>query len=98
MIRVRLPAQLRTLANVDGELEVDVVPPATLGAVLDAVEAGYPTLEGTIRERTTGARRPMIRFFAEGEDLSDAPPDAVLPDAVARGHEPLLVVGAIAGG
>jgi sulfur-carrier protein len=98
MIRVRLPAQLRALANVDGEVLVSVVAPATLGAVLDAVEASFPALEGTIRERTTGARRPMIRLFANGEDLSDAPPDALLPEVVARGQEPLLVVGAIAGG
>jgi hypothetical protein len=100
MIRVWLPAHLRTLARIDGEVkvEVEVEGPATVRAVLDALEAGYPMLRGTIRDQVTGQRRPFVRFFACEEDLSHDPPDNPLPDAVAAGREPLLVVGAIAGG
>ena len=98
MIRVVLPAHLRTLARVSGEVEVDVAGPATQRAVLDALEAGYPMLRGTIRDRVTLRRRAFVRFFACGEDLSHEPPDDPLPDAVVRGAEPFLVVGAMAGG
>ncbi len=98
MIRVHLPPQLRSLARVDGEVEVAVAEPATLGSVLDAVEAAHPALSGTIRDRATGQRRPMVRLFADGEDLSDAPPTAPLPEAVRSGQQPFLVIGAIAGG
>jgi sulfur-carrier protein len=98
MIRVILPHHLRTLARIDGELELDVEPPATQRSVLDALEAGYPVLRGTIREHVTLRRRPFIRFFACEQDLSHDSPDAPLPDAVARGAEPFLVVGATAGG
>lgn len=98
MIRIHLPPQLRALARVDGEVAVDVAEPVTLGGLLDAVEAQYPALVGTIRDRTTGARRPMVRLFADGEDLSHAAPTTPLPAAVALGRRPFLVVGAIAGG
>jgi molybdopterin synthase sulfur carrier subunit len=98
MIRVVLPAHLRTLARVDDEVTVDVAPPATLQSVLDALETRYPTLRGTIRYHVSQQRRPLLRFFVCGEDWSHEPPDQPLPDAVARGDEPLLVVGAIAGG
>ena len=100
MIRVLLPPHLRTLAKVKDEVEVELEPaaPATLGSVLDALEARYPVLRGTIRDHVTGQRRPMLRFFACAEDLSHEPPDAPLPDAVASGTEPFWVVGAIAGG
>src|SRR4051812_36448045 len=98
MIRVVLPAHLRTLARVSGEVELHVEGPATQRAVLDALEARYPTLRGTIRDHVTQRRRPFLRFFACEEDLSHEPPDAPLPDAVATGEEPFLVVGAIAGG
>jgi len=98
VIRVVLPAHLRTLARVSGEVEVDVAGPATQRAVLDALEAGYPMLRGTIRDRVTLRRRAFVRFFACGEDLSHEPPDDPLPDAVVRGAEPFLVVGAMAGG
>jgi sulfur-carrier protein len=98
VIRVHLPPQLRTLARVDGEVEVAVSEPVTLGRVLDAVEAAHPALAGTIRDRATGQRRPMVRLFADGEDLSDAPPSEPLPEAVRSGRQPFLVVGAIAGG
>ena len=98
MIRVVLPAHLRTLARVDGEVRVDVEGQATQGAVLDALEARYPMLRGTIRDHDTQQRRPMLRFFACEEDLSHEPPDAPLPDAVASGAEPFFIVGAIAGG
>jgi molybdopterin synthase sulfur carrier subunit len=98
MIRVKLPHHLRTLAGVSGELEVEVAAPVTQRAILDAVEAKYPQLIGTIRERSTGRRRSLVRFYACGEDLSHESPDAVLPDAVSTGAEPLLVVGAMAGG
>jgi molybdopterin synthase sulfur carrier subunit len=98
MIRVVLPAHLRKLARVDGEVAVAVAGTPTVHAVLDAVEARHPVLRGTIRDPATGRRRPLVRFFVCGEDVSHAPLDAVLPDAVARGDEPLLVVGAMAGG
>ena len=98
MIRVVLPAHLRTLARVDGEVTVDVVGDVTARHVIDAIEARYPMLHGTIRDHVTGARRPLVRFFACEEDLSHEPPDALLPDAVASGREPFLIVGAMAGG
>ena len=98
MIRVKLPHHLRTLARVSGEIEVEVVAPVTQRALLDAVEAKYPELIGTIRERSTQQRRSLVRFFACGEDLSHESPDAVLPAAIATGAEPFLVVGAMAGG
>jgi molybdopterin synthase sulfur carrier subunit len=98
MIRVQLPAHLQTLARVPCEVAVDVTGQATLRSVLDALEASYPVLRGTIREHTTLKRRPYLRFFACEEDLSHDPPDTLLPDAVARGVEPFLVVGAMAGG
>jgi hypothetical protein len=98
MIRVVLPYHLRTLAGVGREAALHVVEPATLNAVLDALEASHPMLRGTIRDPATRQRRSLIRFFAAGRDLSHDPPDAPLPDAVARGAEPLMVVGAIAGG
>ena len=98
MIRVVLPAHLRTLAHVDGEVKRDVEGQATQRAVLDALEARYPMLRGTIRDHVTQQRRAFVRFFACEEDLSHEPPDAPLPDAVAMGAEPFLVVGAMAGG
>jgi molybdopterin synthase sulfur carrier subunit len=98
MIRVVLPAHLRTLARVDGEVKLDVATPATQGAVLDALEARYPMLRGTIRDQVTRQRRAFIRFFACEQDLSNDPPDTPLPEAVTKGHEPFLVVGAMAGG
>jgi sulfur-carrier protein len=98
MIRVVLPAHLRTLAHVDREVKLDVGGRATQRAVLDALEACYPMLRGTIRDHVTHQRRPFVRFFACEEDLSNEPPDAPLPDAVATGAEPLLIVGAMAGG
>ncbi len=98
MIRVELPAHLRTLAHVDGDVTLDVVGRATQRSVLDALEACYPVLCGTIRDHVTQQRRPFVRFFACEQDLSHEPPDAPLPEAVARGAEPLLVVGAMAGG
>ena len=98
MIRVVLPAHLRTLARVNGEVELKVAGEVTQCSVLDALEARYPMLRGTIRDQRTGRRRAFIRFFACEEDLSHESPDAPLPDAVATGTEPFLVVGAIAGG
>jgi hypothetical protein len=98
MIRVALPAHLRTLARVDGEVGVEVIGPATLGAVLDALEEGYPALRGTIRDHVTQRRRPFVRFYACEEDYSHEPPDTPLPEAVVTGREPFLVVGAMAGG
>ena len=98
MIRVELPAHLRTLAQVGREVEVEVDGRVTIAAVLDALEARYPMLRGTIRDQGTQRRRPFLRFFACREDLSHEPLDAPLPDAVVAGSEPLLVVGAIAGG
>jgi molybdopterin synthase sulfur carrier subunit len=98
VIRVVLPAHLRTLAHVEGEVLLAVGEPATQRAVLDALEARYPVLEGTIRDRETKRRRAYVRFFACANDLSHEPADAALPEAVARGAEPFLVVGAMAGG
>ena len=98
MIRVVLPTHLRTLAKVDGEVTLEIKGPVTQRSVLDALEARYPVLRGTIRDHVTQQRRPFVRFFACAEDLSHEPPDAPLPDAVASGAEPLWVVGAIAGG
>ena len=98
MIRVVLPPHLRTLARVDGEVQVEVPGGATQRSVLDALEARYPMLRGTIRDQVTGKRRPFVRFFACKEDLSNESPDAPLPAAVVTGAEPLLVVGAMAGG
>jgi sulfur-carrier protein len=98
MIRVVLPTHLRTLAHVGGEVQLDVRGLATQRSVLDALEAGYPMLRGTIRDHTTHQRRAFVRFFACERDVSHEMPDAVLPDAVAQGIEPFLVVGAMAGG
>jgi molybdopterin converting factor small subunit len=98
MIRVVLPTHLRKLARVDGEVTLEVEGPVTQRAVLDALEARYPMLRGTIRDHVTQRRRPFVRFFACEEDLSHESPDASLPDAVATGAEPLFVVGAMAGG
>ena len=98
MIRVVLPAHLRTLARVDGEVTLDVEGPVTQRLVLDALEARYPMLRGTIRDQVTQRRRPFVRFFACEEDLSHESQDAPLPDAVAAGAEPFLIVGAMAGG
>jgi hypothetical protein len=98
MIRVVLPYHLRTLAQVDGEVKLEVEGPVTQRSVLDALEARHPVLRGTIRDQVTRKRRPFLRFFACKEDLSHELPDAPLPDAVASGAEPFLVVGAIAGG
>jgi len=97
-IRVTLPAHLRTLARVDGEVTVDVAGQVTQGSVLDALEARYPVLRGTIRDQRTGKRRAFIRFFACEQDLSHERPDAPLPGAVVAGAEPYLIVGAMAGG
>ena len=97
-VRVRLPAHLRTLARIDGEVQVELAGPPTTRSVLDALEARYPGLRGTIRDPGTLERRPFVRFFACTEDLSHEPPDAPLPEAVAAGAEPFIVVGAIAGG
>ena len=98
MIRVILPFHLRTLARVDGEVELEIEGAATQRSVLDALEARYPMLCGTIRDHVTRQRRPFIRFFACEQDLSHESPDSPLPDAVATGAEPFLVIGAIAGG
>jgi hypothetical protein len=98
MIRVVLPAHLRTLARVDSEVNLAVQGPVTQRAVLDALETTYPMLRGTIRDHVTQERRPFLRFFACEEDLSHEGPDAPLPEAVANGAEPFLVIGAIAGG
>ena len=98
MIRVILPAHLRTLARVDGEVKLDVAGPVTQRSVLDALEARYPMLRGTIRDQATQQRRAFLRFFACEEDLSNEPLDAPLPERVAAGAEPYLVVGAMAGG
>jgi molybdopterin converting factor small subunit len=97
-IRVELPAHLRVLAQVSGEVRLDVGGRLTLGSVLDALEARYPVLEGTIRDHVTHRRRAFVRFFACERDLSHEPADHVLPEAVAAGREPVLIVGAIAGG
>src|SRR5216117_280653 len=98
MIRVVLPAHLRTLARVDGEIKLDIEGPVTLRSLLDALEARFPMLRGTIRDHVTLKRRPFIRFFACKEDLSLDPPEKLLPEAVVSGREPFIVVGAMAGG
>ncbi len=98
MIRVVLPLHLRTLAKVDGEVELDVNGKVTQRAILDALEARYPMLCGTVREHVTLKRRPRVRFYADGEDVTFEPPDAVLPEAIASGREPFMIVGAISGG
>src|SRR6266705_3850939 len=98
MIRIVLPPHLRTLARVDGEVELEVAAPITQRSVLDALEARYPMLRGTIRDHGTLQRRAFLRFFACEEDLSHEPPDTPLPEAVASGKEPFIVIGAIAGG
>ena len=98
MIRVVLPYHLRNLAHVEGEVQLEVAPPATLRSVLDALEARYPVLRGTIRDHWTLKRRPFVRFFACKEDLSLEPPETKLPEEVLSGTEPFLIVGAMAGG
>jgi molybdopterin synthase sulfur carrier subunit len=98
MIRVVLPHHLRTLARVGAEIALEIDGPATQSTILDALEARYPMLKGTIRDYTTQQRRPLLRFFACGEDVSFAAPDAPLPEAVANGQEPFLIWGAVAGG
>ena len=98
MIRIVLPAHLRTLARVDGEVQLPVAGPATLRSVLDALEARFPVLQGTIRDHVTFKRRNFVRFFGCEQDLSLEPPDAPLPPPIASGAEPLLIVGAMAGG
>ena len=98
MIRVVLPAHLRTLARIPGDVELEVQGPLTQRSVLDALEARFPMLRGTIRDHVTLKRRPLLRFWACNEDVSHEPPDAPLPDAVASGAEPFFIVGAIAGG
>lgn len=98
MIRVTLPYHLRNLAKVGAEVELDVASPVTVNSILDAVEAAYPNLRGTIRDHGTLKRRPFLRFFACGEDISADPYDTPLPDAIANGSEVFMVIGAIAGG
>ena len=98
MIRVVLPFHLRTLARVDGEVQIEVNGSATIGGVLDAIETKYPVLCGAIRDHVTLKRRPFIRFFACKEDISLEPPDTKLPDQIIKGEEPFLIIGAIAGG
>jgi sulfur-carrier protein len=98
IIRVVLPAHLRTLAGVSGELTLEVASPVTQRSILDALESRYPMLEGAIRDHVTRQRRAFVRFFACSEDFSHESPDAPLPDAIAQGREPFLIVGAIAGG
>jgi molybdopterin synthase sulfur carrier subunit len=98
MILVVLPSHLRTLAGVNGEVELEVDGEVTRRSILDSLEAGYPMLRGTIREHVTGERRPFLRFFACGVDVTHEPPDAPLPQAVASGAEPFCIIGAIAGG
>jgi sulfur-carrier protein len=98
VIRVVLPAHLRTIANVDGEVTLEVEGVATQRSLLEALEAAYPVLKGTIRDQATKERRKFVRFFAQEEDLSHQAPDAPLPDAVVAGSEPFIVVGAMAGG
>ena len=98
MVRVVIPYHLKILAQVTGEVELEVAEPVTLRSVLDKLEIRYPMLRGTLRDHSTGVRRPMIRFYACEEDLSNEPADRPLPEAVAKGSEPLLIIGAIAGG
>jgi molybdopterin synthase sulfur carrier subunit len=98
MIRVVIPYHLRTLAHVDGELQLEVADPVSIRTVIDAIEARYPMLRGTIRDQVTGQRRPMVRFYACEQDFSNDAPETPLPQPVASGDEPLLIIGAIAGG
>jgi len=98
MIRVVLPLHLRTLANVDGEVRLEVADPVTINTILDALEACYPMLCGTVREHETRARRPRVRFFALETDITHDSPDAMLPEAIASGESPFLIIGAVAGG
>jgi hypothetical protein len=98
VIRVVLPPHLRTLARVDGDVELDVNATVTQQSILDELEARYPMLRGTMRDHVTQLRRPLVRFFACGEDLSHELPDAPLPEAIAKGSEPFVIIGAIAGG
>ena len=98
MIRVILPHHLRTLARVGDEVQVDLTAPATVPALIDALESDYPMLRGTIRDHGTQKRRPLVRFFACGEDVSHESPDFQLPDPIAKGREPFIILGAIAGG
>ena len=98
MIRIILPPNLRTLAQLDGELRLQLNGTVTQRSLLDAIEAKYPMLRGTMRDHVTQSRRPMVRFFACGEDLSHQSPDAPLPEAITNGTEPFMVIGAIAGG
>jgi hypothetical protein len=98
MIRVLLPTHLRTLARVEGEVQLDLPAPVSIGAVLEALEIRFPVLKGTLRDQVTGRRRPFVRFFACEEDWSHEPPGTTLPEAVASGKEPFLVIGAMAGG
>ncbi len=98
MIRVVLPPHLRTLAHIDGDVELDVDAIVTQRSILDELESRYPMLRGTMRDHVTQLRRPLVRFFACGEDLSHESPDAALPEAIAKGSEPFVIIGAIAGG
>ena len=98
MVRVELPAHLRTLARVSGEVQLDVPAPVTIRAIIDALEARYPPLQGTLRDHGSPRRRPLVRFFACEDDLSNMPLETKVPEAIASGEEPLLIVGAIAGG
>jgi molybdopterin synthase sulfur carrier subunit len=98
MVRVILPPHLRTLARINGDVELEVQTPVTQRRILDALELNYPMLRGTIRDHTTQLRRPLVRFFVCGEDVSHELPDAPLPDAIAQGSEPFFIMGAIAGG
>jgi sulfur-carrier protein len=98
VIRVVLPAHLKNLARVTGEVSIDVTGPVTQGSILDALEARYPMLLGTIRDRQTGKRRPFVRFYACEEDLSNDPPDTAVPERVVAGAEPFIILGAMAGG
>ena len=98
MVRIELPAHLRTLARVGGEVQIEVAAPVTIRAIIDALEARYPALQGTLRDHGSPTRRPLVRFFACEDDLSNLPLATAVPDAIASGAEPLLIVGAIAGG
>lgn len=98
MIRVVIPYHLKSLSGITGEVQLDVADPPTLRAILDAFESRYPMLRGTIRDQTTGRRRDFIRFYACEQDFSNEPPETVLPEAIASGKEPFLIIGAIAGG
>ncbi len=98
MVRITLPHHLRNLAQVGQEVQLEVVAPVSVASILDALEAAYPVLKGTIRDHGTHKRRPFLRFFAAGEDISLEPPEIALPETIANGREPLMVVGAIAGG